>query len=314
MKPKFWNKIISIPLIVKSKSYLRKISFAGFGDNSVYEVGKYFILSIQKEGIRLRSSSMAFSFFLSIFPSILFVLNLLPFIPIPGLKKEIFNQLDYLLPAESYHTLESTVVNILENGNGSILSVSIISFLYFSSNGILSMIQAFNKRHDSIKKGFFLKNRIKSIGIVIFLALQFLIGISLMIYSTSLIHWSQESLNISTGLSFYLIIIIKYIILFLLVLATITALYHFCSNVETRYRLITPGGIISTILCLLTTYLFSYYVDNFGSYNKVYGSLGAIIGLMILIYINCSSILVGYELNSSITDAKLNKDEYEINF
>ena len=287
--------------------YFRTVSFPGFGDNSIYEVGKYFILSIQKEGIRLRSSSMAFSFFLSIFPSILFLLTLLPFIPIPGLEYEIFFQLESLLPEEAFKTLESTVLDIVVNENGSILSLGFVTFLYFSSNGIQSMIAAFNKRHPILMKGFFLKNRLKSIGIVFFLAIQFLIGIILIIYSKNLIEWSQDNLNLAPIASHILISIFKYIFLFLIVLATIAALYHFCSNVKTKYRLFTTGGILSTFLCLVTTYLFSYYVDNFGSYNKIYGSLGAIIGLMMLIYINCSSILIGYELNSSISDAKTNK-------
>jgi membrane protein len=307
MRSKFWNKVIVVPVVKNVLHYFRTVSFPGFENNSIYEVGKYFAQSIQKEGIRLRSSSMAFSFFLSIFPSILFLLTLLPFIPIPGLELEVFLQLESILPTEAFKTLESTVLDIIVNQNGSILSIGFVSFLYFSSNGIQSMIAAFNKRHPILKKGFFLKNRIKSIGIVLFLAIQFLLGIILIIYSTSLIEWSQENLNLAPVLSHLLISFFKYIFLFLIVLATIAALYHFCSNVETKYRLFTTGGILSTILSLVTTNLFSYYVDNFGSYNKIYGSLGAIIGLMILIYINCSSILIGYELNSSISDAKTNK-------
>lgn len=255
---------------------------------------------------------MAYSFFLSIFPSILFILTLVAFIPVKGLKLEIFSQLKMVMPKDAFTTMELTVLDILLNSRAEILSLGFFTFIYFASNGIQSMIDAFNKRHENLKKGFFLKNRLKSIGITLFLAVQLILGLSIIIYSTVIFNWLELKLGLSTDIIYLINNSIKYIVLFAIVLATISALYHFCSNVETKYQFISAGALLSTILCLLTTFFFSFYVDNFGSYNKLYGSLGAIIGLMILIYINCSSILIGYELNASIQDAKSNTSKRKL--
>lgn len=313
MKSKFWHKLLSFSKVRRIISYLQEVSLPGFQKNSIYSVGKFFIASIKKEGIRLRSSSMAYSFFLAIFPSILFILTLVAFIPIEGLKMEIFSQLKLVMPKDAFTTIELTVLDILVNSRAEILSLGFLSFIYFASNGIQSMIDAFNKRYETVKKGFFLKNRLKSIGITLFLAFQLIIGACIIIYSSTLFNWLEETLGLNHQIVAFIINSIKYIVLFGIVLATISALYHFCSNVETKYKFVSPGALLSTILCLLTTFFFSFYVDNFGSYNKIYGSLGAIIGLLILIYINCSSILVGYELNASIKEADSNNDINKVN-
>jgi membrane protein len=303
LRKSLWHRISNLGIVNSTATYLKRISLPGFKGNSAYEVGSFFVKSMLKEGIKLRSGSLAFSFFLAIFPSILFLFTLVAYIPIKDLDQEILNQLDLLLPDYTFHTLESTLNDILKHQQGGLLSLGALMALYFSSNGMMTLVTAFDKRLPG-KNQFFLKKRMKSIGMTFFIAFQVIIGISLIVFADYTVVWIKSHIEVNKVIMMYSVTFLKFIILFLLILASISALYNLGVSVKTRYTLFTPGSILATVLSLTTTYGFSFYVDNFASYNKLYGSIGTVIALMILIYINCMSILIGFELNASIYDAE----------
>lgn len=256
-----------------------------------------------KEGVKLRSSSLAFSFFLAIFPSILFLFTLVAYIPIDNLDTEIMNQLSIILPDYTFQTIQGTLADILHHQSG-LVSVGALMALYFSSNGMMTMIAAFKKRLPGKGTSFLFKNRIKALGITFFMVFQVIIAISLIVLADYYVAWIEGHIEVNKVFMMYTITTLKFIILAFLILASISALYSFGVSIKTKYTLFSPGSILATTLSLITTYGFSFYVDNFGSYNKLYGSIGTVIALMILIYINSMTILIGFELNASIYDAE----------
>jgi membrane protein len=287
---------------------LDHITLPGFEGNSLYKVGKFFIKGAFDEELNLRTSYLAYSFFIALFPAIIFFFTAIPYLPIKNLDVEIMNQMRFLLPHTVYETLKSTIVDIVRHQRGDLLSLGFISAIFFSSNGFLSMIKAFN-RHKRHKSNPF-KDRIRSLILTFLVFLILMVSVTVIVFTTVSVNWikSKNVIDYSFWTGFYNAF--EFVTLFVLLFLIFSSLYFIGSSLTLRWKFISPGSLLSTVLSFLATELFAYYVNHFDSYNKLYGSIGTIISLMLLIYFNSMIILIGFELNYSIyrvTKEKINK-------
>ena len=278
--------------------WLDNITPPGFEGNSLFKVGRFFFRSAFDENLNLRSSYLAYNFFLALFPTIIFLFTALAYLPIKNLDAEILKQLEFVLPNNVYQTLQSTIKDIVKHQRGSLLSLGFVTAIFFSSNGFLSMIRAFN-RYKKTKASPY-KDRIKSILLTFLVFSILIISVTLIVYTTLSINWLQSK-NLVTG-SFWTWFYtgFEYITLLFLLYLIFSSLYFIGSTLTFRWKFFSPGSTLSTFLSFVATELFAYYVNHFDSYNKLYGSIGTIISLMLLIYFNSMIILIGFELNYSI--------------
>lgn len=279
---------------------LKKLVLPGFGGVPLYYIIKFFIQKLINETVTLRASAIAFNFFLSFIPALIFLFTLLPYIPIHNLDLRVFQLLDELMPTSVYMTIKDTLEDILSNKRGGLLSFGIIFTIYFASNGVFSMMEAFNKNDT---RSYF-KKRFVALGLVFSLAILLLLGISVFVVGEILLDYLFIINYFENLLTYYILQVSQFFLTMLLVITGISILYFYGTDKHTRRGFFSPGSILATILILATSYGFAFYVDNFSSYNKFYGALGALIAFMLWLYFNSMGLIIGFELNQSIIHAK----------
>ena len=300
------NKKITIKLTVLDQfldKKLENVSLPGFKGKSIYQVGKFFINGLFEEDLNLRASSLAFNFFIAIFPLIIFLFTLIPYIPIENLEGLITGFIQKFLPAKAFDFVNETITDIVTNQNAGLLSFGFIAALYFSSNGFASMLSAFDTGVESILQRNWFDIRLKSI-ILLFLVVSLLITTALLSITFNYgFNFLDGQVTINDSLTKFVLPAIEYILTISLVYFIFSSLYYFGSNKGSKWRFFSAGSTVATILSILSTWGFRVYVENFNSYNKLYGSVGTLLVLMILIYVNCFVVLIGFELNRSIDKA-----------
>lgn len=280
----------------------QRIILPGFEGLSLYVVSKFFFHGLQNGTINMRASSLAFSFFLALFPSIIFVFTLIPYVPIEHFQDSLFNLLQNVLPKSAFEATEDTISDIIKNQRGGLLSIGFISALYFSTNGIHAMINAFNETYHQIETRNALMQRLVSLFIVIVNLLMIGAAIALIIFS----EIGYQRIIHTDKVLYYLIFFGKWIILYGLCFCLISFNYYIGPKTKKGWRFFSAGSTFATIFIIIASLLFSYYVNNFGNYNKLYGSIGTLIVIMMWIYINSLILLLGFDLNASIRSAKRN--------
>lgn len=284
--------------------WMKGASFPGFRGQSLFYVGRYFIRSMFDDDLILRASSLAFSFFLAIFPATIFLFTVIAYIPLENLHDDILGYFENILPHNAYQTLNSTIADILKRQRGDLLSFGFAAAIFFSSNGFMSMLSSFQKYTPREKRRSWYMLRLRSIFITILVATMLVSSILVITYISITLNWLNEKHILKGSLYSFGLQALEYVSVFALFYFIISSLYYFGSRKGHRWSFFTPGGTVATLLSVLTTFGFAFYVNSFNSYNKLYGSIGTMIALMVLIYFNCIVVLIGFELNSSIDIAE----------
>jgi len=302
---KIQSKILNFPWVKSLFKWLDRITLPGFEGNSLFKVGRFFVKTAFDEELNLRTGYLAYSFFLALFPAIIFFFTAIAYLPIKNLDIEIMKQLEFLLPNNVYSSMQSTIKDILKHQRSGLLSLGFFAAIFFSSNGFLSMIRAFN-RHKKRKSNPY-KDRFKSIILTFLIFSILIISITIIVYTTLSINWlrSKDLVDSSNWTWFYSAF--EYVSLLALLFIIFACLYLIGSPLTLRWKFFSPGSILSACLSFFATELFAYYVNHFDSYNKLYGSIGTVISLMLLIYFNSMIVLIGFELNYSIYRASKEK-------
>lgn len=308
MKEKI-NKYIES--IRNSKYYLRlknwalSTSLPGFEGVPLYNVFKFLYNQSLKENLSTKANSIAFSLIIALFPFLIFLFTLTAYLPIPDFNEVILTYLNSILPEEASLLITGLIDDILTEPRGALLSFGFILTVYFSSNALMEISHSFSKSYnENFEKRGGLKERLLAIRMTIIMGVLFIITAILSILGRTIVKIILNYIN-SDSVSFLSLSLLRYLILFTLLYSIIAILYRYLPATTYKFKLFTPGALVTTILVIIASELFSFYVDNFANYNKFYGSLGTIIILMLWAQFNSFILLAGYELNTSI---KLNKD------
>jgi membrane protein len=296
--------------IVRSRLYIsgvllsRKIVLPGFSGLSLNYVWNFFIHGIQKGAINSRASSLAFNFFLALFPAIIFFFTLIPYVPIPHFQDQLLGLIKNILPTNAYLAVRTTIEDIVRHQRGGLLSFGFIAALYFATNGVHAMIDAFNKSFHGIETRSFLKQRVISVILTLSLSILVVTAILLMITNEYFIRWMFHHGWLKNKTQLFIILTFKWLVIAALLFFTISFIYYYGPAKKRKWRFISAGSTLATCLSILTSIGFSYFVNNFGQYNKLYGSMGTLIVVLLWIYFNSLILLIGFELNASINKAK----------
>jgi membrane protein len=281
-----------------------KIILPGFDGMPLYDVIVFFIKGLMDGAITTRASSIAFKFFLALFPAIIFVFTLIPYIPIHNFQKTLLDTMQSSLPNNFYVLLSSTITDIISRQNGGLLSFGFIMALYFSSNGILGVIVAFNNTSHSLETRKWWQQYLISIVLTIILVLIVVVSTGLILMGTAGLKYLITAHILKRSLVLYLLKYGRWIVVLLMVFFGASFLYYLAPAKKLRFRFISAGSTLATLLFIATTSGFNFYVNNFARYNALYGSIGTIIVIMMWLYLNSIALLVGFELNASIFSAK----------
>lgn len=288
----------------------KQIELPLFDGLSLYDVSTFFFRGIIKGSITSRASSIAFSFFLALFPGIIFFFTLIPFFPVDSLEMEVFRVFQRVLPPDTYDAVKVTIDDVMHNKRGGLLSVGFILALLFSTNGISSIISNFNQTIHKIEERSFWQQLLVSIGLTVVISINFIIGIIVIIFSSDVLNGILDFFSLD-AISAFAVDLVRSLLLIFVVFIGIVLVYNFAPSGKRKWRFFSPGAILATVLILVSSYLFSYYVSNFNQYNTLYGSIGTLMVIMLWIYINAIVLIIGFELNASIAELKMKAEADE---
>jgi len=283
-----------------------KIRPLGFSGLSIYDVAIFFWKGLSKGGITTRASSLAFNFFLAFFPSIIVFLTLIPYIPIIGLQDTLIDLLSVILPPSTNEATFNTLDDLINNPRGGLLSIGFILALYFSTNGVDSIIEAFNTSYHIKESRSLIQQKLLSFGLTLLLSCILIIAMTLIIFGKFTINY-LTNYEIITEYAGSLILYGKWLTILLSLFTGISILFHVGPSIKNKWKVFTPGSILATSGIILTSIGFNYYIEYFSGYNKLYGSIGTLMIILIWMYFNSIILLTGFELNASITNAKKKK-------
>jgi len=281
----------------------RGIKIPGLQGLSLYDVLEMYIIGIAKGALATRAGAISYSFFMSLFPFLLFVLNLLPLISFINYYDDVLPFLEEILPSSTVDVFETTIANIFEKERVGLLSTSFVFSMFLMANGVNALFSGFQNSYHTKINANYVKQYITAFCVALLLALfLFLAVIAIPLVEV----YIDDNLQDFGGLSENIIDlqIPKYILFTMMFYTVIAMFYYFGAPEKNSRKYFTPGATLSTILFLLTTYLFGIYVENFAQYNELYGSIGAILILMLYIWLNSNILLLGYELNASLLSLK----------
>lgn len=293
---------INIPIIRNLVSYSKRIKLPGLGRFSLYHLLDIYGTGIIKGSFSPRASSIAYSFLLALFPFLLLLLNLIPYIPIEGFQTRFLIFVEALLPAQTTQFFYPIIADIAVNPRAGLLSFVFFLSVVLSANGVNAIFSAFEYSfHVSINRSFF-RQYMVAVAVSMFVAALFLASVGVILYGEYVIYDLQSRAYLTNDV-FY-ILLFQFLVFVFMIYTVIATLYYFGTKEGKTSKFFSIGAGVTTVLFILTTYFFGVYINNFSNYNELYGSIGALLILMLYIWINSNLLLLGFELNISIQRLK----------
>jgi membrane protein len=300
LKKQFRKLSLSIQLAIRMA---KRISFIGFQRAPVFDVFRFFFKGIIKGRITTRASAVAFDFFVAIFPTIIFIFTLIPYILVDNFQQELLDLIKGIIPSIAFELIESTLVEVVTQKSWGLLSFGFIAAVFFSHNGISALIDSFNATYHTIETRSFINQHLIAFLLTFLLPTLVALAVVLVIFGEMGLTYLVDKSILALNFTYFLIVIMKWVIVVGLFFFSISFLYYLAPAKRTKYRFFSAGSIMATLMILVTSLVFSFYVNRFGQYNALYGSIGSLLALMFWIYFNAIGLIVGFELNVSISSA-----------
>ncbi|HRH39439.1 MAG TPA: YihY/virulence factor BrkB family protein [Flavobacteriales bacterium] len=283
----------------------KRVVLPGFGGFDLFQISRFFFDALAEGQIVMRASAIAFKLFVAFFPALIVLLTLIPYVPVQDFQEKLLSAFNEMMPVEVYKFIESTLHDLVVRKHGALLSVSFLIGLYVASNSINAILMGFSGSANHTKWHSPLRQRLLSLGLLVALTLLTVISIPLLTFSGTAIRWLNESGYLNTGIQLIVLFIIKWLFSVLIVMISVSLLYSAGDPHAKRFKLITPGALLAVFLILIISQVLAYMFGHVTNYNALYGSIGAILAVQLWFYLNMVAILIGYELNTSITKAHL---------
>ncbi len=294
-------------LIRKSKKWVPP-GFQGF---SLYQVLKYYGRNFSVPHLTERAAAISYNFIMSVPPTCLFLFTLIPNLPFVSkiqLKRQLHALITDIIPAKANNQGIIQFVDSFINGSKiGLISFTIILSLFFASNAVIGLMRSFNKDYIGFKKVKGLKKRWEAIKLTLLLFGLLLACFILLLLQTNIL----DLIGIKSREVRHLIIYGRWIVIVGLIFYSYAFIYKYAPSTTKRWKLVSPGAIIATSLSIIATIGFTVFVDNFGKYNILYGSIGTIMIIMVMIFLNSLVVLIGFEFNLSINSLKTLSEEKE---
>jgi membrane protein len=297
------NIFEKFPLLRWIINFIKSIKLPGLTGLSLYDLLEMYILGIIHGALTIRASAIAFSFFMAIFPFLLFILILIPYIPIDGFQNDFLRVLNTTLPPTTSDFFNKNIFdNINNQSTGGLLSSVFIVSMFLMANGVNAIFSGFqNSYHQQLNRNF-INQYIHAIGVSLLLVVILILTISgLGFIEIYIVHPIYENLDFLDSTSELVWLnVLKFLFFSLMIYIGISVLYYFGNSKLDRSSFYSIGALLTMILVILNSFLFSVYIDNFSSYNQLYGSIGALVVLMFYLWLNAIILILGFDLNTSL--------------
>lgn len=307
MKYRFWKRVLQIPTARTLRGRMKKLRLPGDHLN-LYQFSKIFVENLEKDEIMDRANGVAYNFVLAIFPTIIFLFTLIPYIStyFPTIDTDnIMRFLSGYIPSTMFDVMQSTVMDIVGKQRGGLLTFGFLFAAVLATNGMMALMRAFNACYQTVEKRSFFRMRLTAAGLTLMLSLVLLSAVVLLVVGeitvdrlttelSDLSHLKLESYEL------YGLLALRFLVIFVVFFFAVSFIYYFGPAIHYNWSFFSWGSLVATLGCLAVSYGFSFYITNFGSYNKVYGSIGVLIALMIWIQLLTIVLLIGYEINASL--------------
>jgi membrane protein len=266
---------------------------------SFYALLKLYIIGIIEGALSYHASAVAFSFFMALFPFALFILNLIPYIPIEGFQTDFLHFVRQGVPPNTYDAIASIVNDILNNSHSGLVSSGFILSIFLMANGLNGILGGFESSRHVLEKRGFLQQYLISLALSLLLSILLIVTVATIVFFEVIIQKTMIQDVLSDRIP--LIILGRYAFVILMILITVSLLFRFGTKQINKPSFITIGSVFTTILVIISSYFFGIWVIRFSKYNELYGSIGTLLIMMFYIWINCMILLLGFELNSIIS-------------
>jgi len=299
------DKLEQIPILNILVRFLSRVKLPGLEGLSLYDLLELYITGIVHGALTARAGAIAFSFFMAIFPFLLFVLIVIPYIPIEGFKGEFLSFLESILPPSTSDFFFKNIFENINTQNGGLLSSVFLLSIFLMGNGVNAVFSGFeNSYHDQLSRNVF-RQYLYALGVALILAFLLIITVAVFgyfqIYVIQNIFDSLEAQGLAkNGADVGWIVFAKYLFFVIMLYLGTATLYYFGTKEGKHSKFFSIGALFTTLLIMLTSYLFGIYIQNFAKYNELYGSIGALLILMFYLWLNSNILLLGFELNTSL--------------
>jgi len=292
-------------LYIRAYRFVHSVTLPGFDRIPMSRVFSFFYKGIVNGAITTRSSSISFNLFVAIFPTLIFLFTLIPFIPIDNFQEILLSLLEDIIPQSAWESVELTFLDIIMRPHGNLLSIGFVLALFFSTNGINSMIEAFNASYHTMEMRGILAQRWVAFVLVLVLALMLVLAITFITAGSALLQYFRSEGFLQDKFIYFLLDSFRWIILVAMTYFGISIIYYWAPAKKRPFKFFSAGSSSTTAVIMLTNVGFNYYANNLATYNALYGSIGTLLLILLWIYFNSTILLIGFELNVSILNAKL---------
>ena len=302
MSAELEHKLERTPVIKYLVRFGKSIKLPWSEGLTLYHLSELYITGIVKGDVSYRAVAIAFSFFMSLFPFALFILNLVPKIPVEGFQQDFMQFVQENVPPNTFDAIKGILDDIMNTSYTSLLSTGILLAILLMSNGMNAILSGFQSSlHITIKRTYFRQYAL-AIGLSLLLSIILLVTVVAIVVLQVIIQNLKKSGFLTDDV--YLLELGRYVFLVLMVLTITSLLFKFAAKETKAAAFFSYGSVFTTILFVITSYLFGIYVVRFAQYNELYGSIGTLLVLMLYIWINCFILLLGFELNALIHKLK----------
>ncbi len=290
------DRIRSSKPVNAGRKFFQQIKVPGFEGMSIYDTFKFFIEAFTRSDIATKSAAISFKLFIALFPAVILLLSLIPYVPIENFQQNLLNSLAAILPLNVEKIIFKTIEDLVLRKHTGFLSVGFILTIYYSSNIINSILTTFSKSYQIEITRNPIKQRAVSLVLMIIITLMMLIGFTLILFSESAISYAISTYIIESEWVATVIRFMKWIAVLMLFILSISTLYNVALIRRKKWKILSAGASWATLFIILASLGMSYYIDNFDSYNKLYGSIGSLIVFLIWINISSTILIMGFEL------------------
>ncbi|MFI5203716.1 MAG: YihY/virulence factor BrkB family protein [Flavobacteriales bacterium] len=296
---KYWKKIKS-----RIARPLKRIHVPGYRPLTVYDFALFYGNALAKGNITQRAAAMTFYFLLAMFPLIIFLFSVIPFIPVDGLQESMLLGIKKALPTpDVYAFFKEMLEDLLLNKHTGLLSFSFLLGIYFSSNAIYSVLTGLNNSYYIRAKGRLLSQKIWSIGLLFMFIILFILSFLISSVSGSFLNWLSNHEMVSGNFAYWALTVLKLLLSFFFFIMGISILYNVANTEKIKWKFFSAGAVASAVLILLFNEIFSWYLSSFNSYNTIYGPLGTILIFLLFVFYVFIMLMIGFEMNTSLQRA-----------
>jgi len=297
------DRLKEFRLIRKMLFFAKKFTLPGFNGVPIYDVIRLFFKAVNEGEIFQRAAAISYNFFMALFPGILVVFTLIPYIPIDDFQERLMRIIEKALPDATDDSVIEVINSIINIPHSEALSIGFLLAVFFSTNGFKSIIIAFNSSILVKEDRSFLSLQWVSLVMSVVFIITTVIAIITIIISEFLLAFLIKYSFMKEGALYYLLLAGNWIVFILMILFMVAYLYYLAPKIRLKFKLISPGSIVATVVIILFMIIFNLYLDNFNKYNVLYGSIGTLLIVLLWIYVNAFILLLGFEINASIDEA-----------